>query len=133
MEYDLLPADIYKVINKSIITEQDLKILNMLYLPLIGPTALSLYNILVNDLDNLKQASPIISHAHLLSNLHISLKELLENVEADLEESKRRICELKEEVGDPIGTAEYVTDDDDIDLFDSVMILNHYLGRVSLY
>ena len=32
MEYDLLPADIYKVINKSIITEQDLKILNMLYL-----------------------------------------------------------------------------------------------------
>ena len=79
MEYDLLPADIYKVINKSIITEQDLKILNMLYLPLIGPTALSLYNILVNDLDNLKQASPIISHAHLLSNLHISLKELLES------------------------------------------------------
>ena len=79
MEYDLLPADIYIVINKSIITEQDLKILNMLYLPLIGPTALSLYNILVNDLDNLKQASPIISHAHLLSNLHISLKELLES------------------------------------------------------
>ena len=79
MEYDLLPADIYKVINKRIITEQDLKILNMLYLPLIGPTALSLYNILVNDLDNLKQASPIISHAHLLSNLHISLKELLES------------------------------------------------------
>lgn len=44
----------------------------------------------------------------------LSLKELLENVEADLEESKRRICELKEEVGDPIGTAEYVTDDDNL-------------------
>ena len=44
----------------------------------------------------------------------LSLKELLENVESDLEESKRRICELKEEVGDPIGTAEYVTDDDNL-------------------
>ena len=44
----------------------------------------------------------------------LSLKELLENVEADLEESKRRICELKEEVGDPIGTSEYVTDDDNL-------------------
>ena len=44
----------------------------------------------------------------------LSLKELLENVEADMEESRRRICELKEEVGDPIGTSEYVTDDDNL-------------------
>ena len=44
----------------------------------------------------------------------LSLKELLENVEADMEESRKRICELKEEVGDPIGTSEYVTDDDNL-------------------
>ena len=44
----------------------------------------------------------------------LSLKELLESVEADLEEAKKRICELKEEVGEPIGTAEYVTDDDNL-------------------
>ena len=44
----------------------------------------------------------------------LSYKELLENIEADLEESRKRICELKEEVGDPIGTAEYVTDDDNL-------------------
>lgn len=44
----------------------------------------------------------------------LSLKELLENVEADMEESRKRICELKEEIGDPIGTSEYVTDDDNL-------------------
>ena len=29
--------------------------------------------------------------------------------------------------------AAYVNDDTEIDLFDSVMILNHYLGRISLH
>ena len=37
MNRTLMPADNYIVINKSIITEEDKKILNMLYLPIIGP------------------------------------------------------------------------------------------------
>lgn len=44
----------------------------------------------------------------------LTLKELLNNVTVELEESKRRICELKKEIGDPIGTSEYVTDDDNL-------------------
>ena len=41
MNESLLPADVYVVINKSIITDQDKKILNMLYLPIIGAMPIS--------------------------------------------------------------------------------------------
>ena len=76
MNSSLLPADSYLVINKSIITKEDLQILNMLYLPITGPLPIMLYNILLNDLDKLQIASDVYSHAHLISNLHISINEL---------------------------------------------------------
>ena len=60
-----------------------------------------------------------------MKNQELTLKELLNNVTVELEESKRRICELKEEVGDPIGTAEYVTDDDNL-IYD----IENDLGRL---
>ena len=72
----LLPADSYIVVNKSIITEEDKKIINMLYLPIIGPLAVTLYNILVNDLDKQQLISEVKTHDILLSNLHISSSEL---------------------------------------------------------
>ena len=78
MNPSLLPADSYIVINKSIITEEDKKILNMLYLPITGPLPITLYNILLNDLDKLQIISEVSIHAHLLSNLHISVNELTE-------------------------------------------------------
>lgn len=78
MNPSLLPADSYIVINKSIITEEDKKILNMLYLPITGPLPITLYNILLNDLDRLQIISEVSLHAHLLSNLHISVNELTE-------------------------------------------------------
>lgn len=78
MNASLLPADSYIVINKSIITEEDKKILNMLYLPIIGPLPVMLYNILINDLDKLQLVSETATHAKLLSNLHISIGELVE-------------------------------------------------------
>lgn len=78
MNPSLLPADSYIVINKSIITEEDKKILNMLYLPITGPLPITLYNILLNDLDKLHIISEVSIHAHLLSNLHISVNELTE-------------------------------------------------------
>ena len=68
----------YIVINKSIITEEDKKILNMLYLPIIGPLPIMLYNMLLNDLDKLQLVSDVSIHAKLLSNLHISTSELME-------------------------------------------------------
>ena len=47
----VLPADTYTVINKSIITSQDKRIITMLYQPIIGYTAVSLYNTLLDDLE----------------------------------------------------------------------------------
>ena len=76
MDISLLPADNYQVINKSIITDQDKLVLSMLYLPIIGPLAITLYNTLLNDLDKQGLISDNLSHSHLLSNLHISAKEL---------------------------------------------------------
>lgn len=78
MGISLLPADNYIVINKSVITSNDMDIINMLYLPIIGPMAVSLYNILYNDLNNQKVISDGLSHAHILANLHISSKELMD-------------------------------------------------------
>ena len=78
MDIALFPADNYLIINKSIITDYDKQVLNMLYLPIIGPKALSLYNILLNDLNKLEIISNNFNHNHLLSNLHISNNELLE-------------------------------------------------------
>ena len=78
MDMTLLPADSYIVINKSVITAHDMEIINLLYLPIIGPLAVSLYNVLYNDLDHLKTVSDNLTHAHLLANLHLSCKELVE-------------------------------------------------------
>ena len=39
----ILPADTYTVINKTILSETDNKILTMLYQPIIGITAINLY------------------------------------------------------------------------------------------
>ena len=72
----VLPADIYIVTNKSIITDQDKKILNMLYLPITGSLPIMLYNTLLSDLDTKEVISEELEHAHLLSNLRISTKEL---------------------------------------------------------
>ena len=76
MSVSLLPADNYLVVNKSIITEQDKKILSMLYLPITGSLPIMLYNTLLNDLDKAEIISDGLEHAHLLSNLRISCKEL---------------------------------------------------------
>ena len=78
MDKSLQPADSYIVINKSIITSEDKKIINMLYLPIIGPLPITLYNLLLSDLDKSELISEVHTHSHLLSNLHISLNELAE-------------------------------------------------------
>ena len=40
--YNILPADTYVVVNKSIINNEDRKILTMLYQPIIGPLPIKL-------------------------------------------------------------------------------------------
>lgn len=78
MNPSLMPADSYIVINKSIITEEDKKVLNKLYLPITGANSIMLYNILINDLDKLELISEPKTHAKLLSSLHITTAELAE-------------------------------------------------------
>ena len=76
MGITILPADNYLVINKSIITDQDKLVLNMLYLPIIGSLPIMLYNTLLNDLDHQNLMSDDLEHAHLLSNLKVTCEEL---------------------------------------------------------
>ncbi len=74
----LLPADMYIVVNKSILNEYDKVILNMLYMPIIGNTAVTLYNILYSELKACNFVSPELTHHHLMTNLGEPLESLKE-------------------------------------------------------
>ena len=50
----ILPADIYMVVNKTVITSTYRKIITMLYQPIIGHVATSLYFTPCDDLDKRK-------------------------------------------------------------------------------
>ena len=82
----LLPADIYTVVNQSVLTEVDRKNLITLYEPIIGPLAVSLYLTLWRDLDKLEIMSVDFTHHHLMSILKSDLdtikvaREALESV-----------------------------------------------------
>lgn len=72
----LLPADSYVVINKSIITEIDKKILIDLYQPIIGHNAISFYYTLLNDLEKNSITEETYNHHHLLSIMQLSLTDI---------------------------------------------------------
>lgn len=74
----LLPADTYIVINKSLLNENDKVTLNMLYMPIIGNTAVTLYNILYNELKANNFISAELTHHHLMTNLNITLDKIKE-------------------------------------------------------
>ena len=69
----ILPADTYTVINKTILTENDRKILTMLYQPIIGPLPIMLYFSLWSDLDNAGIMSTEYNHHsnHCRKNIRI--------------------------------------------------------------
>lgn len=72
-EITLLPADTYVVVNKTILTEYDKKVIIDLYQPLIGPLAISLYLTLISDLNKDLKKSDEYSHHHLMINLKSGL------------------------------------------------------------
>jgi len=74
----LLPADTFLVSNKTILSDKDRKILNMLYQPLVGCEAISLYYSLWSYLDKSELLSSEWTHHHLLTNMMISINELIE-------------------------------------------------------
>lgn len=74
----LLPADCYMVVNKSIITDMDKKILISFYEPIVGHLAITLYLTLLNDLEESVQVSRDLNHHHLMSILKCPLKVIEE-------------------------------------------------------
>lgn len=78
-KYNLLPADTYVVINKTILHDEDRKILTNLYLPVIGMEAVMLYFTLWADLDNAEIVSKDYSHQKLVSNLRMTTLEIENN------------------------------------------------------
>ena len=65
----LYPADIYQVVDKSLLSEFDKLILNMLYMPIIGNIAVSLYLKLQSETRN-TFISQELTHHHLKSLMH---------------------------------------------------------------
>ncbi len=74
----ILPADTYTVINKSILSNSDRKILTMLYQPIIGYTSISLYFTLWADLDTKEIMSLEFTHHHLISNMKLTINNIIE-------------------------------------------------------
>lgn len=78
-KYTLLPADTYVVINKTILHDEDRKILTNLYLPIIGADAVMLYFCLWSSLDNSQIVSKDFSHQKLVSSLRMTINEIYDN------------------------------------------------------
>ena len=78
-KYTLLPADTYVVINKTILHDEDRKILTDLYLPIIGADAVMLYFCFWSSLDNSQIVSKDFSHQKLVSSLRMTINEIYDN------------------------------------------------------
>ena len=74
---NVLPADTYIVINKTIFNDNDKRILTMLYQPIIGNVAINLYFTLWSFLDRNEVKSLEWTHHHLMVNLGISLEQII--------------------------------------------------------
>ena len=74
MKASLLPADTFTVFNKTILTENDRKLLIMLYQPIIGTLSISLYFTLWSYLDKLEVKSSEWTHHHLMTSMRVRLE-----------------------------------------------------------
>ena len=73
----ILPADTYTVVNKTTLTDVDKKLITMLYQPIIGYTAVSLYFTLLDDLDKRELMSEDITHHHLMATMQLKLDDII--------------------------------------------------------
>lgn len=81
LKINVLPADTFTVINKSVLNDKDKEILIMLYQPIIGHSAVSLYLTLWAYLDNEEISSKAWNHHHLINNLQTKLLNIIESRE----------------------------------------------------
>lgn len=78
MKKNLLPADTFEVINKTILHDSDRNLLIMLYQPIIGSNAVSLYFTLWSYLNKKEETSLTWTHHHLMTSMRMRLDYLLE-------------------------------------------------------
>lgn len=74
----VLPADTFIVVNKTMLSDKDRNILMLLYQPIVGSIAISLYYTLWSYLDKLELVSNEWTHHHILRDMMISNSELQE-------------------------------------------------------
>lgn len=74
----VLPADTFVVLNQTILHNEDRKNLIMLYQPIIGYKAVSLYFTLWNNLDRREIFSSEHTHHHLMTSMQLRLSEIVE-------------------------------------------------------
>lgn len=77
----ILPADTYTVVNKTILSNHDRKLIRMLYQPIIGHSAVSLYFTLLDDLDKLEILSDDLTHHHLMATMQLKLEDIVKSRE----------------------------------------------------
>lgn len=78
MKYvSVLPVDSYVVINKSVLNDNDRKILSMLYQPIIGVNPISLYLSFWADLNKTEVMSNEYTHHHLMSTTKFNLEDIV--------------------------------------------------------
>ena len=73
----LFPADIYQVVDKSLLSESDKLVLNMLYMPIVGSTCITLYLLLQSEAKN-TIVSKELTHHHLMTCLGTTLDNIKE-------------------------------------------------------
>lgn len=73
----VLPADLFTVVNRTVLQEKDRNLLIMLYQPIIGSDAISLYFSLVSYLDKLEIMSESWTHHHLMTSLKMRLEDIV--------------------------------------------------------
>jgi len=73
----VLPADTYIVVNRSIITEKDKMIVSMLYQPIMGYAATSLYYTLISEVIDNEIIGEDKTHHHLMSRMQLRLDDIV--------------------------------------------------------
>lgn len=76
-EINILPADTFVVVNRTILNESDRKIISMLYQPIIGCIATDLYYTLWTDLDKTELLSGEYTHHHLMTSLRVKMDSIV--------------------------------------------------------
>ncbi len=73
----ILPADTYTVVNKTIITDYDKNLITLLYQPIIGSRAVSLYYTLLDETVKQQLMTKEETHHHLMKILQLKLESII--------------------------------------------------------